>query len=232
MIAAVFDLDRTLLPGTTAERLFLRQLIRNRVLGPSAGIRTLGFVLRSGLRDAVQRMRADRPYLTGLHEATLQLEGRTCARETIRPRLSPRGLGQLEWHRRMGHHLVLLSGSLPYVVEPLREDPGFDHVICSRLETRRQRLCGRLRGLHPYGEAKATLIEAYARCHGLDLPHSYCYADHHTDAPMLQLFGYPICVNPSDELKQIAEKSGWPVEAFCPGDEMGVPGGGAESSTS
>lgn len=232
MIAAVFDLDRTLLPETTAERLFIQHLIRNRVLGLSAGLETAGFILRNGIRDAIQGIRADRPYLVGLHEAVLRLHGRRCVRDLIRPSLSPRGLEYVEWHRAMGHHLVLLSGSLPYVVEPLAEDPGFDHIICSRPESCRQRLVGRLKGLHPYGEAKATLIERYAGYHNLDLTRSYCYADHHTDAIMLQLFGNPVCVNPSEKLRRVAAKSGWRFESFCPGDEIGDPGGGAESSTS
>lgn len=232
MIAAVFDLDRTLLPGTTAERLFIRHLVRERVLGFSAGLETLRFVLRKGVRSGIQGIRVDRPYLSGLHEAVLRLHGRSCVREVIRPRLSQKGLEYLQWHREMGHRLVLLSGSLPYVVEPLAEDPGFDHTICSRLMSCRQRLVGRLEGLHPYGAAKATLIERYADCHSLDLSRSYCYADHHSDAIMLRLFGNPICVNPSDSLCRLAVESDWRVETFCPGVEMGDPGGGAKSSTS
>lgn len=214
MIAAVFDLDRTLLPGTTAERLLLRQLIRERIVGVRAALRTVRFAFSAGLADAAVRIRAERPYLVGLHEATLRLHGHRCMRTSILPGLACRGLERLEQHRRAGHHIVLLSGSLPYVVEPLGSELRIDKIICSYLEVCRLRITGRMCGLHPYGAAKARLIGEYASCAGLDLSGSYCYADHHSDVELLEMFGYPVCVNPSTELHRIAAKCGWRIEAF------------------
>jgi alcohol-forming fatty acyl-CoA reductase len=214
MISAVFDLDRTLLPETTAERLFLWHLARNRIIGRGALVRTVNYIVRTGFGGAIQRVRADRPYLVGLHEARLWLEGRRVVHQTILPRLSHQGIERVKQHRDAGHCTVLLSGSLPYVVEPLAARLGFDHVICSRPRVDRHRLTGGLVGLHPYGEAKATLIRELSERCGLDLSASYCYADHHTDIPMLRLFGFPVCVNPSEELRRYAAKCGWQVEAY------------------
>jgi putative phosphoserine phosphatase / 1-acylglycerol-3-phosphate O-acyltransferase len=224
MITAVFDLDRTLLPGTTAERIFLRYLIRRRLIGPSAAVRTALYGFQIGLRSAVQQIRADRPYLLGLHDATLRLHGRRCAFADIRPLLSARGVQRVADHIHCGHRLVLLSGSLPYVVEPLADELGIDDVICSRLEIDQLRLTGRLAGLHPYGEAKAVLMREYASFHNVDLSASYCYADHHTDESMLELFGNPVCVNPSEKLQRVAECRGWAVEMF---GSSGEPDGGS-----
>ncbi len=92
------------------------------------------------------KIRADRPYLAGLHDATLRLHGRACAREEILPALSDTGTKRLSEHREQGHEIVLLSGSLPYVVEPLAEDLGISNVICSQMDVQRQRLTGRLSG--------------------------------------------------------------------------------------
>jgi HAD superfamily hydrolase (TIGR01490 family) len=213
MIIAVFDLDRTLLPGTTAERMFLRHLVRNRELG----LRALGSTARyvaSNSSNAIQGVRADRPYLTGMHEATLWWQGYQCAREELLPSISQRGIDYLHWHREQGHHLVLLSGSLPYVVEPLADELGIESVICSRMQVESQRLTGGIAGLHPYGDAKATLMLEFGQAHDVDFDVSYCYADHHSDESLLELFGFPVCVNPTDKLRRIALQQGWRVEAF------------------
>ena len=214
MITAVFDLDRTLLPGTTAERIFLRYLIRRRVIGAGAAGKTIRYAMKSGLTDAVQQIRAERPYLSGVHDATLRLHGRRCALTEILPALSQRGIDFVLWHQDRGHRIVLLSGSLPYVVEPLAWRLGINDVICSRMHVESQRLTGRLSGLHPYGEAKASLMIEYGQTHDVDFDLSYCYADHHTDETLLNLFGHPVCVNPSDTLERIAQTNGWRIEMF------------------
>ena len=214
MTTAVFDLDRTLLPATTAERIFLRRLVRERVIGPRALFETGRFLIRERGADAAKRVKADRPYLSGQHDATLRLHGHRCVREDLLPALSERGIDFLLWHQEQNHRIVLLSGSLPYVVEPLAEAFNIRHVLCSQVETRRQRLTGRLAGLHPYGDAKAQLMLEFGRAHDVDFKVSYCYADHHSDEPLLRLFGHPICVNPSGRLREIAREHGWRIEIF------------------
>jgi phosphoserine phosphatase len=109
---------------------------------------------------------------------------------------------------------VLLSGSLAALIEPMRQYVGADVVIASHPRTDGKRLTGGLEGLHPYGLHKATLVRRLAAERSIELAGSYCYADHHTDAPMLSLFGHPVCVNPSKKLRMIAQRFGWPVEDF------------------
>lgn len=215
MIAAVFDLDRTLLPKTTAERIFLRYLLEKRLLGAGSLVKTVRAALQGSNQGSIaQQIRAERPYLTGMHDAALRLHGRRCAFERILPALSQRGIDHLLWHRDQGHRIVLLSGSLPYVVEPLGDRLGVDHVISSQMELSNRRLTGKLAAAHPYGAAKAELMLDLAQEQQLDLDKSYCYADDHTDEPLLQLFEESICVNPSDRLRGIAQTNGWRIESF------------------
>lgn len=134
--------------------------------------------------------------------------------QRILPALSQRGIDHVLWHRDQGHALVLLSGSLPYVVDPLGDRLQVDHVICSQMELRFRRLTGKLSAPHPYGEAKAALMLDLAQSHNLELARSYCYADHHTDETLLQLFGKSVCVNPSERLRQIARENDWRIEWF------------------
>jgi HAD superfamily hydrolase (TIGR01490 family) len=203
------------LPGTTAERIFLRYLAEQRVLGTGALIQTVqAAVTGSRTGSLAEQIRAERPYLTGMHDSVLRLHGKRCAIQRILPALSQRGIDHLLWHRDRGHTLVLLSGSLPYVVDPLGSRLEFDHVICSQMKLKSRRLTGELAAPHPYGDAKAALMLELAQSHNLDLTRSYCYADHHTDESLLQLFGESVCVNPSKRLRQIAWENGWRIDWF------------------
>ncbi|HET9016321.1 MAG TPA: HAD-IB family hydrolase [Thermomicrobiaceae bacterium] len=214
MIAAVFDVDRTLLPDTTAERLFLRYLIRERVLGARAALETMRFVAVRGWPHPIRAVRANRPYLGGQRVAGMTELGARCYDEVIRPRLAGAGIERVRDHAARGHRTVLLSGSLPFVLKPMADALGVDDVICSQLADRNQRLTGRLLGPHPYGSAKALLVRRLAEERQIDLGQSFCYADHHTDVGMLRLFGHPVCINPNDRLRSVAQRLGWPIEEF------------------
>jgi HAD superfamily hydrolase (TIGR01490 family) len=223
-IGAIFDVDRTLLPGTTAERLFLRYLWEKRQLGVREALLTAGFAMRH-LRPTpshiVQSIRRHRPYLRGKDLAEMQQLGLDCFERDIRPRLAARGIETVASHRARGHTTVMLSGSLWFLLQPMAEFLGINHVIATRLAVkasstpgRGPRLTTRLEGPHPYGRAKALLVQRFAAEHALSLDASSAYADHYTDAPMLALVGHPICVNPDARLRREAEQRGWPIEAF------------------
>ena len=216
MIAAVFDVDRTLLPGTTAERLFLRYLLARRELGLREVLRTAWFVFRRAPADPRpwRQARRHRPYLSGKEVALLEDLGQRCFDDVIRPRLAPAGERRVADHRAAGHLTVLLSGSLPYLLRPMAAALGVDEVIGSVMATRGARLTGRLDGVHPYGRDKLRLMEQFAAARAIDLPRSYAYADHHTDEHLLAGVGHPVAVNPNQRLRLAAEARGWPIESW------------------
>lgn len=223
-VGAVFDVDRTLLPGTTVERLFLRYLWEQREVGLRDALYTAWFAVRH-LRPTpsrvAQNIRRHRPYLRGKDLVRMQQLGADCFARDIRPRIAQRGITAIEGHRERGHTTVMLSGSLWFLLQPMAEFLGINHVIATRLAVkasvtpgRGPRLTTRLESEHPYGRAKAILIARFAAEHALDLAASYAYADHHTDTEMLALVGHPVCVNPDSGLQREATARGWPIEAF------------------
>lgn len=215
MIAAVFDVDRTLLPGTTAERIFVRRLWREGELGWRQALAGLLFSARRPGPALLLEWREQRPYLRGLEHGRVASLARRCVDEEIRPRLARRGVERLRAHRSEGAMTVLLSGSLAELIEPMAAAVGAEVTIASRLRVAGSRITGGLAGPHPYGPVKAALIEQLVRERSIELATSFCYADHHTDVPMLRLFGHPVCVNPSERLRLLARSYGWPVEEFA-----------------
>jgi len=220
-IGAIFDVDRTLLPSTTAERLFLRFLWQRGELGAHAALETLRFAggYLSAPQTFPQGVRRHRPYLRGKDAAAMERLGAECFEREIAPRIAVQGKTVLQAHVAAGHTTALLSGGLWFLIEPMAAYLGAHHVIATRLATRVYHggvpvLSATLTGPHPYGNAKAQLLVRFAARHKLDLAQSYSYADHHTDAAMLALVGHPVCVNPDAGLRREAVRRGWPIEEF------------------
>ena len=87
-------------------------------------------------------------------------------------------------------------------------------VDCAHLLERDGRLTGDLLSPPPAGEARATLLEEYARRSGCRLEESFAYADAISDLPMLEVVGTPVVVNPDARLSQVADQRGWRVESW------------------
>jgi len=213
-VAALFDVDNTLLPGTTSERLFVRALIRGGHYGARAAFDTATTVLRHARLGPFTALRLHRPYLRGRTVAEVAtLAEQVFAREIL-PRLAPRGATRVRWHLERGHHVALLSGAPHFLAELLAAYLGVGSVLATPLALQGGRYTGGLADLHPYGARKAILARRFATAHGVALADSYAYADHHSDAPLLALFGHPSCINPTARLRRIAAREGWPIERW------------------
>jgi HAD superfamily hydrolase (TIGR01490 family) len=216
-IAAIFDVDNTLLPGMTSERIFIRSLYRRGLYGPRVVLRTLGTLARYAHLGPVRTLRTHRPYLHGLAAAEVERLAESVFTDEILPSLSPTGLARVRDHLQQGHLVALLSGSPRFLVELLARHLGVAQFIGARLTLTGERYTGDLSDLHPYGENKLTFARRLADEHNFDLRDAYAYADHHTDADLLRAVGHPVCVNPTPRLRRLAARFNWPVEVWAVG---------------
>jgi HAD superfamily hydrolase (TIGR01490 family) len=211
-IAAVFDVDNTLLPGATSERVFISYLIRNGHYGLRETLATLATLVRYARLGPFGALRTHRPYLRGRLAADVARLADEAFAMQILPRLAPAGAARIRRHQEEGHRVALLSGAPIFLVGLLARHLGVTEIIGTPLALRDDRYTGALDGLHPYGARKAILARRFAEERGADLSASYAYADHHSDAEMLALFGHPVCVNATPRLRRIARERGWAVE--------------------
>jgi HAD superfamily hydrolase (TIGR01490 family) len=215
MVAAVFDVDRTLVPVTTTERIFIRYLARRGVIGPRTVLSTLVFMARHLPKASpFEAIRRERAYLAGQPYDKIRQLALNCFETDIKPRISRAGIKAIQEHKAQGHTVILLSGSLDFLLEPMRHYLGADHLIAAKMEVKNGKLTGRIAGDYPYGGLKATIISHFAEEHGLDFSRSYAYADHHTDHEVLRLFGNPIVINPKAKMLEIARREGWETRDF------------------
>jgi HAD superfamily hydrolase (TIGR01490 family) len=191
------------------ERLFFYHLVRTKRLNPRQVLR---FLLRLAANPR-SRFR-NKSYLAGMEVEETQRLGRRCFQEFLRPRLRPGGVACIQSHRSAGRKIILLTGSLSFLVLPLKEHLGADWLIATELSRHDHVFTGEIAGLHPRGENKRVLLEDLARRQGLDLSRSFAYGDHEEDIPLLSCVGRPVAVNPTRTLRRLAHQRRWPIRYF------------------
>jgi len=215
-IAAIFDVDGTLITDTTLERIFIRFLWRRGELGWREMINWIGSLAKAASTGR-PRPRAIKAYLRGKDSARIRRLARECFESEIEPRLSPEAVNRLRWHQSAGHFVILLSGTLDLLLEPLAERLGVCARVGSELEIEGARFTGRIAGAHPFGEVKAECLTTINAAACFDLKRSFAYADSFADRHLLAMVGVPVAANADARLRRIAGSRGWMIEDFTRG---------------
>jgi HAD superfamily hydrolase (TIGR01490 family) len=213
-IAAIFDVDGTLIAGATLERIFIRYLRRRGELGWREIVYWLGAAAKAAVKGHT-RLKAIKAYLRGKDPTYLRGLARECVEREIEPRLSPEAVNRLRWHQNAGHLVILLSGTLDLLLEPLAERLGVHTRVGSELEVEDSRFTGRIAGAHPFGVTKAECLAAINRVNRFNLMRSFAYADSFADRHLLAMVGHPVAINADVALRKIAESRGWMIEDFA-----------------
>ena len=133
----------------------------------------------------------------------------------LKPHLAPNIVARVKKHRHQGHRLILISGSVRYMLEPVAEDLGFDHLLCTDLEIGEDGLLtGRAEGPICLNSHKRIQAEKLGRRVKIDLALSYAYGNHQSDLPLLELVGNPYAVEPTDPLRKVALVNRWPILTY------------------
>jgi fatty acyl-CoA reductase len=127
-------------------------------------------------------------------------------------RLAPGAVRRIREHRAAGHRVVLVTGSLDFIVAPLA--PLVDEIVAATLATRDGAFTGDLEHPPLTGEARASWLAGRAIELGADRANCYAYADSLSDLPMLEAVGRPVAVNPDVALTRIARSRRWPIEEW------------------
>lgn len=215
--AAFFDLDRTLISGSSAFTLAIAawraKLVPSRQFAKDA-LEALRFRM-SGASDDTSHGVRDRILgaVTGQRVddlVALNADIIPALLESVRP--ESRRL--VEQHRQAGRATYIVSASPIELVEPLATALGMTAGIGTRSEIVDGIYTGSLVGPFCYGHGKVEAIRELARWEGLDLAQCYAYSDSASDLPMLEAVGHPVAVNPDQRLERVAGSRGWPVVVF------------------
>jgi HAD superfamily hydrolase (TIGR01490 family) len=215
--AAFFDLDRTLMAGSSAFQFgraaYRAGLVTRRQLATDAWKNVL-FRLRGStdsgadaLRERIGRM------LEGVRVRELQRLAPDVLAGVL-PRLYPQMLEIAYEHQDAGRPIFICTAAAQEMAELMAIVLTFDGAVGSVSEVVDGHYTGRAGGPFTYREGKAEAIRDLAEREGIDLAESWAYSDSESDLPMLRLVGHPVAVNPDAELGRVARMEGWELLRF------------------
>ena len=210
-VAALFDVDNTLLPGEASEIGFFRFLWRRGLVGWSELTRSAAWLARHMPPFSLHPLRERKVYLTGKRPADIESYAREFCQAEMVSKLSLQGGARLDYHRQAGHHLIFVTGAPDFLIEPLAEFLNVPTIFAAKPEQLDGVYTGALIPPFPYGRGKRELILVHAKDMNLDLTQSYAYGDSPGDRDILELVGYPLVVNPIRGMARTAQLQGWPV---------------------
>ena len=217
--AAFFDLDKTVIAKASMVA-FGRPLYKEGLIARRTLARGLyGQLVYMHLGASEEKLTRIREMLLTLTRGWDQARVRAIVRETldevVEPIIYAEALELIEEHKAAGRKVYIVSASPEEIVLPLAEYLGVDEAIASRAKVDEE---GKYTGemeRYAYGPFKAEAMREAAASEGIDLSQSYAYSDSYTDAPMLEVVGHPVAVNPDRVLLKLAREKGWEVRTFA-----------------
>ena len=215
--AAFFDLDKTLIEGSSAIH-FGRAAYSRGLVTKSQLARDLAANIRFRLRgstdeetDALRQRILDA--IAGHRVVDLARLGPEML-AGILPRAYPQML-EVAWrHQDEGRDVYIVTAASQELADTMARVFVLDGGIGMRSEVRDGYYTGQPDGPFTYREGKAEAIRDVAAEHGYDLADCWAYSDSESDLPMLRAVGHPVAVNPDAHLLSVAREVGWQVMTF------------------
>ncbi|MEA2499167.1 MAG: hypothetical protein QOH26_1572 [Actinomycetota bacterium] len=214
--AAFFDLDKTLIPGSSlfllARGAYERDMFRVRDLLRFA-YGQLMFQLFGERKKGMEMSRQSTlSFVTGRSQAELWEWGREIAEERIIPRVYADIVRVVEGHQERGDDTYLVTAAPIELANTIAEELKMSGAVATVSEIDENGYyTGRLVGSVMHGPAKAEAVAKMAAEKGYDLLECAAYSDSINDLPLLESVGFPHAVNPEHELRRIALQRGWPI---------------------
>jgi phosphoserine phosphatase len=213
-IAAFFDIDGTLVPEPSLERRLFASLRRTGAIP----VRNYGAWISEAVRLLPKGMAAlrcaNKRYLQGIDREKVftLLETISFYREALE---------RVAWHARLGHTIVLVSGTLERLAEiaAIALECELEARGCETCLVIRATRLGELRGswtghtLGPVmvGEEKSRAVQQFIQKMGLHAAGCFAYGNSLRDREMLSEVGRPQVVNPGREMAALANRRDWPI---------------------
>lgn len=214
--AAFFDLDKTLIPGSSlfllARGAYERDMFRVKDLVRFAWGQAM-FRLRGESAGGMDMSRdSTLGFVTGRSQAELIAMGREIIEERIIPRVYEDIVKVIEAHQQKGDLTFLVTAAPIELAEQIARELNMTRAIATVSEVDDAGYyTGRLAGDVMHGPAKAKAVAEVAAEFGVDLADCSAYSDSINDLPLLESVGDPHAVNPEHELKRIARVRGWRI---------------------
>jgi phosphatidylglycerophosphatase C len=212
---AVFDVDETILRGDSF-KWFCRFVAGANINPGRLGrfmIDTVKYL--SGRVDAGEfKSCCLKMFLKDIDQARLNVLTREFFDKILAGKLTQAGLERLQWHKQQQHRVVFLSASPDIYLKDLCSRLGGDALICTKFLDQEGSFTGELHGANCKGEEKRTRLLAEYASFEVEWAESFGYGNSDEDIPFLEMLGNAVAVNPSRNLKRVAQQRAWKIEIW------------------
>ncbi len=214
--AAFFDLDKTLIPGSSlfllARGAYERDMFRVRDLLRFGWGQMMFRLAGERQRDMEMSRQSTLEFVTGHKSSELVEWGSDIAAERILPRVYEDIVRVIDGHQQRGDLTFLVTAAPIELAATIADALEMTGAIATVSEIDAEGYyTGRLVGPVMHGPEKAKAVAEAAAERGIDLAECSAYSDSMNDLPLLESVGDPHAVNPEHELRRIATARGWPV---------------------
>ena len=219
--AAFFDLDKTLIEGSSAlhfgRAAYKAGMVSRRQLASDVWA-NLKFRLNGSTDQGTDELRERiLASIAGQRVVDLARMGPDVL-AGILPLLYREVLDEAYAHQDAGRPVYIVTAASQELAEVLAHVLVLDGGLGMRSEVRDGVYTGKAAGPFTYREGKAEAIRELAAREGIDLTESYAYSDSESDLPMMRAVGHPVAVNPDRVLERVAREEGWRIMRF---DKLG-----------
>lgn len=144
----------------------------------------------------------------------LQKRSQIYFQERLQTHLFPEAKDCIVQHKKQGDLVILVTGSLDFIVAPIANFFKIDAILATSLQEKDGFYTGEIAGISPVGEEKARAVRNLSIQLGIDLNNSYAYGDSSSDLSMLYAVGNPVAVNPNLTLRRIANQEKWTIRCW------------------
>jgi HAD superfamily hydrolase (TIGR01490 family) len=215
MRLALFDLDHTLLPIDSADT-WSHHVVRRGGLDTElygARIRQFAEEYRAGTFDVDAYVRFQMELLAAFPREVLDGWHREFMESHVTPALRDPARALVERHRAQGDELALVTGTNAFVVTPIAQALGIEHVLAVEPEERGGRFTGGVVGTHTYQDGKVRKVVEWLAARGRSFEDTVTtfYSDSINDLPLLEKVTFPVVTNGDARLLEVARERGWPT---------------------
>ena len=222
--AAFFDVDGTIVNATIVHyyvqfRLFLLPAI----LRPFWLIGFIPKVVYYLFLDKISRTKFNQVFYRnyrGMPAEKIKHLAEETFYTSLRPKIFPSAINRICEHKKRNDRLVLMTGSLEFIIQPLADYLKVDDILAVSLSEKNGKFTGELTTQPLGGEDKVRAIKAFAEQNNIDLTSSYAYGDSPADLPMLRCVGNPVVINPGKVLRRVATELKWEIQEWSVDDSL------------
>lgn len=208
--AAIFDLDGTLIPHTSAEKTFLFYLLRQGILSP-VNLAQMFVAIWKTKGNFHVMTRINKAYLKNKEVEKLQEIAQLYFEPRIEDFVFKKMRIIIEEHRSRGDMLLLLTGTLDLIAACFVRKLQFHGYKATSLEICDGKYTGNVCGIMPYGLGKLEVLRDLKREFNFNPDSSHLYANVFSDRYVMNAVEHPVAVNPDHKLRRYALSFGWKI---------------------